>query len=173
MPQEGVLWQVESDRRVLVWPETCDEEVRERSVEAATRWVLKPLTIEKGERYGRFRAAFIYPAGGGEPYLLVPEDDVADVSKSFTRLKTSSTATVTRRVPPKIPAAMPPKTEASCDIEVDVSRSGKPTAMRVSGCDALYADAATDAVKRWRWSPQTEDGVAASSVQRVRLKFSN
>jgi len=164
-----LLVQVDSRRNVLVWPEACPEGAVETMVAAVSRWSLRPGEIEPGERYGRFRAAVVLQPGM-EPQLVVPESDIVSIADEVAdRVHTFRDAVTKSRVAPRMPKGMSGPEE--CTLKVEVSPSGKPSAIEPIRCSDLAFAEAKKAVKQWRWDPAQEDGKPLAWATTVKLKF--
>ena len=164
-----LLWQVDSRRHVIIWPEDCDTTVEQASLDAAHQWTLMHGTIERGERYARFYASFVYDAGAMAPRLSVPKKDLITLDKSLKdQVSTYREASVVMRVPPKPPADAGP---AVCEISLTVATSGKPKDISVDGCEGAHAASAEKAIGKWRWDAAEEDGRPLETRVKVRLKF--
>lgn len=172
----SLLFQVDSLRRVLVWPEACDDDLAPTIVAAATQWVLMPGEVEKGERFARFRADLVFPDDDEEhPYLRVPKDDLVSVDgDTKDRVRTYARAAATKRVPPKLPATFDAEVDDSateCMVSVLVGTNGRAQQMQVDGCDQALVPFAEKAVKQWRWDPAEQEGQAIATRATVRMKF--
>ncbi len=164
-----MLVQVDPRRRVVVWPETCADGVRDEAVAAVQRWALRPGEVEPGERYGRFRVAMVF-APGAEPHLVVPAADLVSVGDEVKeRVHTFQEPVTKSRVPPKMPKGLTGSEE--CVVTVEVAASGKPAEVTSVSCSDAVFEEAQKAVKQWRWEPAREDGRAVSWTTTVRLKF--
>jgi hypothetical protein len=170
-----VLFQVNSKRQVWAWSEVCDPLVVERTEAAANLWNLKHGTIEKRERFARFRGTFLYPADGGHVQLLLPEEDLTSSPRSLPEhVTTYVEARPLKRVPPELPDGFASEvlaTRVLCDLEVRVGRSGRPEQINVRDCPASYLPYAEKAVSRWRWVPAEAGGKTVPTTSLVRVRF--
>ncbi|MEZ4239562.1 MAG: energy transducer TonB [Myxococcota bacterium] len=171
----GVLFQVNSKRQVLAWPETCDPGVLDATSAAAQEWKLVHGKIEPGERYARFRGTFVFPAGGGHPLLRIPAEDLETPIKDLPEfVETYTLPHAIKTVPPRLPDAFASEVLDDivlCDYDVTVDRKGRPETLQVRQCPGAYQPYAEKAVRAWRWAPAAARGQAIASQVTVRIRF--
>lgn len=110
------------------------------------------------------------PAGG----LVVTENGKVVYRSSATRARASSKAerTLVHRVEPEYPAdAKARHIQGSVVLDVQVLNSGDVGNIGIVSGDPLLSQAAVDAVKQWRYEPDTADGHGVESQTRVTVKF--
>lgn len=170
-----VLFQVNSAQQVWVWPERCDDVVRDRVVKSARQWYLAHGDIERGERFARFRGTFHFPADGSAVSLLLPADDLKTKPDDLPEhVGTFRPAKALVRVPPKMPrdfTAPPSREGVECQFRVEISRRGKPAEITLLTCPGDYVAAASKAISKWRWQPALANGEALASSTQVRVRF--
>ncbi|MEQ1503182.1 MAG: hypothetical protein ABMB14_13175 [Myxococcota bacterium] len=157
-----VLFQVNSERRVWTWAESCDDRVRERVEAAGAAWSLTPGKIEPGERYARFRGTFVFPAGGGHPELRIAASDLLSNPRQLPQyVSTYVAATTLRTEPPKLPRGFATEVlepTVTCEYAVTVDPGGRPAEIAPLSCPGGYGEFAERALQRWRWTPAEADG---------------
>jgi protein TonB len=112
-------------------------------------------------------------AGGGSPSgSAQPETDAP--RRPAVVLPVVKDAKVVRQVDPEYPReAMREGIEGSIDLRFTVTADGKVEDIEVVTADPpqTFDRAAMSALRRWRYEPRREDGVAVDSRTRVRLEF--
>jgi outer membrane biosynthesis protein TonB len=165
-----VLVQVDGERQVFSWAEaTCDDEVRDISLQTADAWLLRHAGAQDHSTRHRFQATFHYGAEGTR--LVLPADVVrTDRASLPAGVHTFLDPRPIQRPPPRIPSgrAMP---DAECELEVAVTDRGRPSEVTVADCPDEVAPLALRAVRKWRWAPAEDDGVPVASVTRVAIHF--
>jgi TonB family protein len=79
---------------------------------------------------------------------------------------------LTRRVEPQYPErARAQKIQGAVVLDVHIGSNGSVLDMHVVSGDPLLAQASTDAVKQWRFKPETQNGQPAQVQTRVTLNF--
>ncbi len=94
--------------------------------------------------------------------------DLADLPPVVREHRLISTAT------PEYPlSAVRDRIEGAVDVAFTITRDGKVRDVQVLQSEParVFDRAAVDAVKRWRFDPRIEDGVAVDYRTRTRLRF--
>jgi TonB family protein len=169
--QCGMVVQVDDQRRVVSWAEeSCHPALREFALHTADGWVLRLPPNEARMNRARFHVRLETAADGGIRVVL-PAEELRDPPATLPQgLHTERQARVTTRVPPRVPhsAEMP---EGSCELRVLVNQRGRPDTIEVASCPDGMDRAATQAVRRWRWSPAEKDGTPVPSTVTVSIRF--
>ncbi|MCB9679328.1 MAG: hypothetical protein H6737_29760 [Alphaproteobacteria bacterium] len=92
--------------------------------------------------------AWAQPVDAGLPAAPWPE----------LRMVHHSELHVKKRVAAALPAGIEPQ---RCKVWVLVSKSGKPAAVQIEGCDPQVHAAVEAAAMRWRWKPMRVHGAKA------------
>lgn len=164
-----VLVGVNSRFEVVSWPEAgCHADVELRSVAAANAFRLTPAPNLAAERYARFRGVFRYEPNGGPVTLDLPSPDIEKGSDELPDgVHGRPAAVVLRSISPRFES----KGEASCTVDVNVSRSGRPKDLKTdAACPTDMVAASLKAIKRWRWVPPLEDGRPTTIRTRVTVR---
>lgn len=83
-------------------------------------------------------------------------------------------AVIIKRVPPAYPPlALSAHLAGTVTVAATVSKEGRVTAVQVVSGPPLFREAATSAVKQWRFKPATVNGVATESTANIVLKFTS
>ncbi len=173
-----LLFQTNSTRLVWAWAEEgCDPEVRAAAEQAGNSFNLKHGTVEKGERYARFRGTFVFPADGGHVRLEVPASDLESPARGLPdHVHTYDKLKAIDRIPPKLPVAFATEvtdSEVTCRMRVEVGQGGRAEDVVVEECPESYAPYALKAVKKWKWDPARRDGRPVTAFTVVQMRFDN
>ncbi len=83
-------------------------------------------------------------------------------------------AEIIKRVPPTYPPlALSAHLTGTVTVAATVSKEGRVTAVQVISGPPLFREAATSAVKQWRFKPATVNGAATESTANIVLKFTS
>lgn len=93
-----------------------------------------------------------------------------DSPKKITRAEALSA--VATKVQPDYPAmARQLKIEGSVELEAAVSSTGEVTKVQIVSGNAILTNAASQAVKHWKFKPFTEDGKAIPVLAPITVNF--
>ncbi len=164
-----ILVGVNSRLEVVTWPEArCHPDVELRSVAAGNAFRLTPAPNLEGERYARFRGVFRFAPNGGPVTFDLPSPDIEKGANDLPEgVHGRPAAVVLRSISPRFAG----QGEASCTVDVAITRSGRPKDLRAdASCPTDMQAASIKAIKRWRWAPPLEDGRPTTIRTRVTVR---
>lgn len=86
--------------------------------------------------------------------------------------RAESTSAVASKVAPAYPAiARQLKLEGTVELEVTLTETGGVDSVKIVSGNPVLTKPATDAVKKWKFEPQTEGGKPARAIATITIAF--
>jgi protein TonB len=118
-----------------------------------------------------------HDAGADQANINSVNNDIKssqDTTKRGSEFVTASSLEMTHYVPPNFPASAKQRALSGwVDVQFMVRADGSVSDVAIIGAEpvGVFEQAATDAVRKWRYRPVTHDGQPASERVRLRVRF--
>ncbi|MBX2799897.1 MAG: energy transducer TonB [Myxococcales bacterium] len=167
-----LIVQVDGNRAVVVWAQSCDPEVRRASIDAARDWILQHRGDSRDRE--RFTVTVRFDADNEAELVFDAQDMQTERADLPAYVHTESPPRPAHRVPPKLPRKLVEERglpNGECRMEILVTKGGATRNAQIISCPTGFQASALKAVKRWRWDPATVDGQPVAVTTEVQIRF--